>query len=235
MAKKKAKNLRPPEPFEVAPATDKDELIVEGLRQNNLKDLSLRIPHDRITALVGPSGSGKSSVAFDTLFAEGRWRFIESLSTYTRLFLERMDRPDLDLIRNIRPSIAVEQKNPVRGSRSTVGTTTEINDYLRLLFARIGKLHCPECGRPATSWDPASAAEKLLSEYRDLKAVVGFDLKTRGRTAAELTGELLKKGFVRVRADNRVFDLSEEQLPEDLPEAVSVYADRLVIRDSDRE
>ena len=99
----------------------KDRLIIEGLRQNNLKNISLRIPHDKITAIVGLSGSGKSSLAFDTLFAEGRWRFLESLSTYTRLFLERMDRPDVDAVRNIRPAIALEQKNPVRKSRSTVG------------------------------------------------------------------------------------------------------------------
>src|SRR3989338_5585809 len=124
-------------PFEVPAPSDKDELVIEGLRQNNLKNISVRIPHNVITTIVGLSGSGKSSLAFDTLFAEGRWRFIESLSTYTRLFLERMDRPDLDSIRNIRPAIAIEQKNPVRTSRSTVGTVTEANDYLRLLFARV--------------------------------------------------------------------------------------------------
>src|SRR3972149_6355161 len=142
MAKKPLKAMEAAAVFEVPEAIGKDELIVEGLRQNNLKNLSLRIPHNRLTSVVGPSGSGKSSLAFDTLFAEGRWRFIESLSTYTRLFLERMDRPDVESIRNIRPAIAVEQKNPVRGSRSTVGTTTELNDYLRLLFARVGRLPC---------------------------------------------------------------------------------------------
>jgi excinuclease ABC subunit A len=234
MAKKKANTIYGADPFESAVADDKDELIVEGLRQNNLKNLSLRIPHDRITALVGPSGSGKSSVAFDTLFAEGRWRFIESLSTYTRLFLERMDRPDLDLIRNIRPSIAVEQKNPVRGSRSTVGTTTEINDYLRLLFARIGKLHCPRCGRAVVSWEPPGVAEKLLSAYPGLRATIGFDLKTNKRPASEITEELLKKGFIRVKSDGRVFDLSTETLPEPLPDTINVFADRLVIKETER-
>ncbi|MBI5587385.1 MAG: excinuclease ABC subunit UvrA [Deltaproteobacteria bacterium] len=235
MAKKKAQAVPDINPFDGPVPTDKDELIVEGLRQNNLKNLSLRIPHDRITALVGPSGSGKSSVAFDTLFAEGRWRFIESLSTYTRLFLERMDRPDLDLIRNIRPAIAVEQKNPVRGSRSTVGTTTEINDYLRLLFARVGKLHCPECARPVTSWDPASAAEKLLSEYGGAPVVVGFDINTNGRSPSEISEELLKKGFIRVKAEEKVVDLSFEGLPESLPAALRVFADRLVIKEPERD
>src|SRR3990172_2247624 len=155
MAKKPLKAMEAAAVFEVPEAIGKDELIVEGLRQNNLKNLSLRIPHNRLTAVVGPSGSGKSSLAFDTLFAEGRWRFIESLSTYTRLFLDRMDRPDLDTIRNIRPAIAVEQKNPVRTSRSTVGTATELNDYLRVMFARIGKVHCPGCDRVIESHEPA--------------------------------------------------------------------------------
>src|SRR3990172_9102881 len=155
MAMKKKSTATEAAAFELPETGDKGFLTIEGLRQNNLKDLSIRIPHDRITAVVGPSGSGKSSLAFDTLFAEGRWRFIESLSTYTRLFLERMDRPELDSIRNIRPAIAVEQKNPVRTSRSTVGTATELNDYLRVMFARIGKVHCPGCDRVIESHEPA--------------------------------------------------------------------------------
>ncbi|MBI5559868.1 MAG: ATP-binding cassette domain-containing protein [Deltaproteobacteria bacterium] len=131
-----ARKLEKTDIFPALPSTppDKGALRIEGLRQNNLKNISLTIPHNSITAIVGPSGSGKSSLAFDTLFAEGRWRFMESLSTYTRLFLERMDRPDLDRIQNIRPAIAIEQKNPVRTSRSTVGTATEINDHLRVLL-----------------------------------------------------------------------------------------------------
>src|SRR5689334_23008988 len=117
------------------PSTSSSEtLIVEGARQNNLKNISLRIPHDQVTAVTGLSGSGKSSLAFDTLFAEGQWRYIESLSTYARMFLERLDRPDVDRIEHIRPAIALEQKNPVRTARSTVGTATELHDYLRLLF-----------------------------------------------------------------------------------------------------
>src|SRR5512145_2246147 len=123
------------------------ELIIEGARQNNLRNISLRIPHDTVIAVTGVSGSGKSSLAFDTIFAEGQWRFIESLSTYARLFLEKLDRPDVDAIRNIRPAIALEQKNPVRGSRSTVGTLTELYEFYRLLFAKAGTPHCPRCGK----------------------------------------------------------------------------------------
>jgi len=108
-------------------------LRIEGARQNNLKNLSLEIPHDRLTVITGISGSGKSSLAFDTVFAEGHWRYVESLSTYARMFLERLDRPDVDRIEHIRPAVALEQKNPIRTARSTVGTATEIYDYLRLL------------------------------------------------------------------------------------------------------
>ena len=121
-------------------------LRIEGARQNNLKNVSVDIPHDRVTVITGVSGSGKSSLAFDTLFAEGQWRYIESLSTYARMFLERLDRPDVDRIEHIRPAIALEQKNPVRTARSTVGTATEVHDYLRLLFAKIGRVHCTACG-----------------------------------------------------------------------------------------
>ncbi|MBI5492791.1 MAG: excinuclease ABC subunit UvrA [Deltaproteobacteria bacterium] len=233
MARRKPDRLPDITPFEVPVSGAKDELIIEGLRQNNLKNLSLRIPHDRVTAIVGPSGSGKSSLAFDTLFAEGRWRFIESLSTYTRLFLERMDRPDLDSIVNIRPAIAVEQKNPVRGSRSTVGTTTELNDYLRLLFARVGKLFCPNCDSPVTTGSPSSAADRLLSAYPGKAALIGFDIPSKGKTADELSEELLKKGYIRVKVKDRVYDLNSER-PAALTEETGVIADRLFLKDSDR-
>jgi excinuclease ABC subunit A len=111
-----------------------DELVIKGAKQNNLKNINLRLPHDKVIAVTGVSGSGKSSLAFETIFAEGQWRFIESLSTYARLFLEKLDRPQVDLIENIRPAIALEQRNPVRGSRSTVGTLTELYDLFRLLL-----------------------------------------------------------------------------------------------------
>ncbi|MBI5599639.1 MAG: excinuclease ABC subunit UvrA [Deltaproteobacteria bacterium] len=231
-----------PLPSGPANTADKGELSIEGLRQNNLKNISLRIPHDRITAIVGLSGSGKSSLAFDTLFAEGRWRFIESLSTYTRLFLERMDRPDLDRITNIRPAIAIEQKNPVRGSRSTVGTATELNDYLRVLFARTGSIHCPQCGKAVTPSDPALAAEKLIAQYHGAPAIVGFIVpveKTGGQAgdAKGLIEGLLKKGFVRIRLENGVFDISNAPWPPagaKAPNEIAVIADRLILRPGEK-
>jgi excinuclease ABC subunit A len=221
-------------PFELPAPSDKDELVIEGLKQNNLKNISVRIPHNAITAVVGPSGSGKSSLAFDTLFAEGRWRFIESLSTYTRLFLERMDRPDVDAIRNVRPAIAVEQKNPVRASRSTVGTTTELNDYLRLLFARVGKLHCHECGQPVKSTDPAAAAESVIERHNRTGAYIGFDLSIEGKRPTEAASELLAKGFVRLRVAGEIIDISEKP-PEELPTTVGVVTDRLIVKESERQ
>src|SRR5213082_2234029 len=132
-------------------------LRIHGARQNNLKNVSLEIPHDRLTVVTGVSGPGKSSLAFDTLFAEGQWRYIESLSTYARMFLDRFDQ--------IRPAVALEQKNPVRTARSTVGTATEVYDYLRLPYAKIGRVHCPQCGAPAVSHSPDSIADTLLSEH----------------------------------------------------------------------
>src|SRR3989442_1184852 len=133
-------------------------LRIEGARQNNLRNISLEIPHDRLTVITGVSGSGKSSLAFDTLFAEGQWRYIESLSTYARMFLDRVDRPDVDRIEQIRPAVALEQKNPVRTARSTVGTATEIYDYLRLLYAKIGRVFCPQCGAAAAGCSPRPSA-----------------------------------------------------------------------------
>jgi excinuclease ABC subunit A len=134
------------------PSRESSDLIVEGARQNNLKNISLRIPHNKVTAITGVSGSGKSSLAFDTLFAEGQWRYVESLSTYARMFLEKVDRPDVDRLINVRPAIAIEQKNPVRTARSTVGTATEMADLLRLLFAKVGKPVCPDCKQEARGY-----------------------------------------------------------------------------------
>src|ERR671936_2255738 len=151
-------------------------LRIEGARQNNLKNVSLEIPHDRLTVVTGVSGSGKSSLAFDTLFAEAQWRYIESLSTYARMFLDRVDRPDVDRIDHVRPGVALEQKNPVRTARSTVGTATEVYDYLRLLYAKIGRIHCPACGAPAAAHSATSIAEALLAEHAAARALVTFPL-----------------------------------------------------------
>jgi excinuclease ABC subunit A len=183
-------------------------LRIEGARQNNLKNVSVEIPHDRLTVVTGVSGSGKSSLAFDTLFAEGQWRYIESLSTYARMFLERIDRPDVDRIEQIRPAVALEQKNPVRTARSTVGTATEIYDYLRLLYAKVGRVYCSACGAPAATHSAASIADALLTDHSGARALVTFPLPVpAGVPPTEVWAGLTRRGFARVRLGGEVVDL----------------------------
>ena len=206
-------------------------LRIEGARQNNLKNVSLEIPHDRLTVITGVSGSGKSSLAFDTLFAEGQWRYIESLSTYARMFLDRVDRPDVDRIEQIRPAVALEQKNPVRTARSTVGTATEVYDYLRLLYGKVGRVHCPRCGAPAASHSAQSIAETVLAEHADARALVTFPLDVpSGVAPTDLWTGLTRRGFARVRVGDRVLELAEAP-PPGLEEAraVDVVLDRVVL------
>ncbi|HEU5195870.1 MAG TPA: excinuclease ABC subunit UvrA [Methylomirabilota bacterium] len=204
-------------------------LRIEGARQNNLKNVSLEIPHDRLTVITGVSGSGKSSLAFDTLFAEGQWRYIESLSSYARMFLDRVDRPDVDRIEQIRPAVALEQKNPVRTARSTVGTATEVYDDLRLLFAKIGRVHCPHCGAPAASASPESMADTLLAEHEGARALVTFPLPVpAGQPAADLWAGLTRRGFARVLVNGVACDLGAPP-PELLPGTLAVVLDRLVL------
>ncbi len=185
-------------------------LRIEGARQNNLKNVSLAIPHDAVTVVTGVSGSGKSSLAFDTLFAEGQWRYVESLSTYARMFLDRVDRPDVDRIENIRPAIALEQKNPVRTARSTVGTATELYDYLRLLFGRIGRVHCPRCGSEARSDAADTVTEALVREHPDARALVCFPLPVPVGVDTQATyAALLRRGFARVKVAGEVRELAD--------------------------
>src|SRR6266436_7013380 len=211
-------------------------LRIQGARQNNLKNISLEIPHDRLTVVTGVSGSGKSSLAFDTLFAEGQWRYIESLSTYARMFLDRVDRPDVDKIEQIRPAVALEQKNPVRTARSTVGTATEIYDYLRLLYAKIGRVHCPACGAPAVSHSPESIVDTLLEAHPGARAMITFILAVpAGLPPAELWANLTRRGFARVRVDGDILDLAAPP-PVDFGErkAIAVILDRVVLDSAQR-
>ena len=215
---------------------DTADLIVEGARQNNLKNISLRIPHNKVTAITGLSGSGKSSLAFDTLFAEGQWRYVESLSTYARMFLEKVDRPDVDRIINVRPAIAIEQKNPVRTARSTVGTATEVADLLRLLFAKIGRPVCPDCKTVARGYHPGAVADDLLNRFLDGRAMVLFPIKDPGpghdRT---LVQSLLTRGFTRLKAGDELLDLQTAiTLPRAKANALSIVLDRLVLRSDNR-
>lgn len=202
-------------------------LIIEGARQNNLKNISLSLPHNRVIAITGVSGSGKSSLAFDTIFAEGQWRFIESLSTYARLFLEKLDRPDVDAIHNIRPAIALEQKNPVRGSRSTVGTLTEIYDLFRLLFSKISTPFCPYCGKEIKMWDSSLVIAELIEKYPGMKAIIIFE-------TTEKIEELKKRGFHRIWLSGNIVDTGNDIIDSDVETSVDVVLDRLVIKAEQR-
>jgi excinuclease ABC subunit A len=179
-------------------------------RTNNLKGISCRIPHGQLTVITGVSGSGKSSLAFDTLYAEGQRRYVESLSTYARQFIERMQRPDVDMINNIPPAIALEQKNKVKNARSTIGTATEINDYLRLLFAKVGKTICSACGREVKKATPQSATDELMSaaDGRRLYVLAPVNVEKLSNLAAIQT-EMARAGFTRLFIDGSAKDFGE--------------------------
>jgi excinuclease ABC subunit A len=209
------------------------ELVIEGARQNNLKNISLTLPHNKVIAVTGVSGSGKSSLAFDTIFAEGQWRFIESLSTYARLFLEKIDRPDVDAIHNIRPAIALEQKNPVKGSRSTVGTLTELYDLFRLLYSKIAHPFCPNCSKEIRIWDTSQIFMELIEKYTDKKAIIVFE-------APADFNELLKNGFHRIWLNNEIIDIEDLETlinrisVDEIKDKLNIVVDRLLIKDEPR-
>src|SRR6204780_4285637 len=185
-------------------------LSIRGAREHNLKNVSLELPREKLIVFTGLSGSGKSSLAFDTIYAEGQRRYVESLSSYARQFLGQMDKPDVDFIEGLSPAISIDQKSSSRNPRSTVGTVTEIYDYLRLLYARIGIPHCPICGRPVTRQSPQQIVDRILdlaegTRFQVLAPVV------RGRKGQyeALLDDLAKQGFARVRVDGEVIELSE--------------------------
>lgn len=211
-----------------------DFIRIDGARQNNLKNLKLDIPLERFVCITGPSGSGKSSLAFDTLYAEGHRRYVESLSTYARQFFERVPKPDVDSIENICPSIAIEQRNPVKNSRSTLGTSTEIYDYLRLLFDKLGKAYCPNGHGVVESDSPHSAAEEVLASLgkTEDRAYLGFVLPE-----ATEAGHLVERGFLRRLKNSKsreVVDLEDERSKK-LKKGSFIIVDRLVVTASDRE
>ncbi|MBI3006040.1 MAG: excinuclease ABC subunit UvrA [Ignavibacteriales bacterium] len=211
-------------------------ITIRGARVHNLKNINLEIPRDKLIVITGVSGSGKSSLAFDTIYAEGQRRYVESLSSYARQFLERMEKPDVDLIQGISPAIAIEQKTTTRNPRSTVATTTEVYDYLRLLYGRIGKTYCRQCGNLVQRSTVSSAVERLLQEAEGTKIFVMFPLHDHpGRSMKEEFQALKKRGFYRIVVDGKMIDLNENDYKGKEKKAVSVLVDRLIVRRNDKE
>src|SRR5687767_1529879 len=188
----------------------KSHISIRGARQNNLKGFDLEIPRRTITVVTGPSGSGKSSLAFDTIYAEGQRRYVESLSAYARQFLERMEKPDVDSIDGLSPAVAIEQKNPTKTSRSTVGTATETYDYLRLLWARVGHTFCPKCGREMKPDTVQSAIDEIMRLPQGTRFFVAFPLRLSSEVTHDLVVENLRaQGFLRVSVNGGILDLED--------------------------
>ena len=210
----------------------KKSIIARGIRVHNLNNINIEIPLRKLAVITGVSGSGKSSLAFDTLYAEGQRRYVESFSAYARQFLERVDKPDVDHIEGIPPAIAIEQKNPVKNRRSTVGTATEINDYLRLLFARIGKTYCTKCGETVQNDTIFQITDYVLSLPENTKFMVTFPLRISKKISNDMqVSALRERGVIRILADNTIIDISST--PEDFDirkyKMVAGVVDRLVV------
>ncbi len=197
-----------------------DRLIVRGAREHNLRDVSLDLPRDKMIVFTGLSGSGKSSLAFDTIFAEGQRRYVESLSSYARQFLGQMDKPDVDFIEGLSPAVSIDQKSTSRNPRSTVGTITEVYDYLRLLFARVGEPHCPKCGRPISRQTPQQIVDRVLAMEEGTRfQVLAPVIRGRKGEYVDLFADLQSRGFARVRVDGVVHQLTESAEAEEAGKA----------------
>ena len=210
-----------------------DKIVIKGARENNLKNIDVEIPRDKLVVLTGLSGSGKSSLAFETLYAEGQRRYVESLSSYARMFLGQMEKPDVDYIEGLSPAISIDQKTTSKNPRSTVGTVTEIYDYLRLLWARVGTPHCPNCGKEIKQQTIDQIIDQVLTLPEATRIQVLAPV-VRGKKGehAKVFEDARKSGYVRVRADGSLYDLTEEiKLDKNKKHSIEVVVDRLVIRE----
>ena len=210
-----------------------DSIVIKGAREHNLKNVDVTIPRDKLVVITGLSGSGKSSLAFDTIYAEGQRRYVESLSAYARQFLGQMNKPDLDSIDGLSPAVAIDQKTTSKNPRSTVGTTTEIYDYLRLLFARVGTPHCPECGREIKARTTDQVTDEILALGEGKKALILAPVVVgRKGEHTKILSDLQKEGFSRVRIDGVVQRLEGEpvKLDKKFKHTIDVVVDRVVLK-----
>jgi excinuclease ABC subunit A len=212
-----------------------DAIFIKGAREHNLKNIDVVIPRNKLVVITGVSGSGKSSLAFDTIYAEGQRRYVESLSAYARQFLGQMEKPDVDYIEGLSPAISIDQKGPPHNPRSIVGTLTEIYDYLRLLFARIGHPHCPECGREISRQTVQQIVDAVQEIPQGSRIMILAPLvRDRKGEHQAILKDLQKAGFVRVRVDGKIYDLSEEfQLDKKRNHTIEVVVDRLQIEQNE--
>ncbi|MFW2489340.1 excinuclease ABC subunit UvrA [Clostridium chromiireducens] len=211
-----------------------DKIVIKGAKVNNLKNVSLEIPRDKLVILTGLSGSGKSSLAFDTLYAEGQRRYVESLSSYARQFLGQMDKPNVEYIEGLSPAISIDQKTTSKNPRSTVGTITEIYDYLRLLYARVGIPHCPKCGKEITQQSVDQIVDKIMSNGDKTKIqILSPVVKGRKGTHEKILENIKKNGYVRARIDGEIYDLTEEEVKLDKNKKHNIEAviDRIVLKE----
>ncbi len=209
-----------------------DKIIIRGAREHNLKNIDVTIPRDKLVVITGLSGSGKSSLAFDTIFAEGQRRYVESLSAYARQFLDKMEKPDVDHIDGLSPAISIDQKGTTHNPRSTVGTVTEIYDYMRLLYARIGHQHCPQCGREVSQQTLQQIVDSVLSLPQGSRLLLLAPL-IQGRKGEHknVLEEMRRSGYVRVRVNGEIRDLSEDiELDKQKKHTIEVVVDRLLLR-----
>src|SRR5436309_3447339 len=209
-----------------------EELVVHGAREHNLKDITVRLPRNRLICVTGLSGSGKSSLAFDTIYAEGQRRYVESLSAYARQFLQMMEKPDVDSIDGLSPAISIDQKTTSRNPRSTVGTVTEIYDYLRLLYARVGRPHCPVCGRPISGQSLESIVDQILALPDGTRFTVNAPVvRDRKGEFRDVLEEVRREGFTRVKVDGEQKLLEDEiVLDKKYKHTIEVVVDRLVMK-----
>ncbi|HIQ49267.1 MAG TPA: excinuclease ABC subunit UvrA, partial [Aquifex aeolicus] len=213
-----------------------DKIIIRGARQHNLKNIDVEIPKNKLVVITGPSGSGKSSLAFDTIYAEGQRRYVESLSSYARQFLGVMEKPDVESIEGLSPAIAIDQKTTSKNPRSTVGTVTEIYDYLRVLWANIGKPHCPTCKNLLSGLSAHEILEGVLSKYRDKRVMVLSPI-VRGKKGEfrELIKQIEKWGYSRVKVDGRLMRVIEiPPLEKNKKHTIELVIDRLFVSEEER-